>query len=485
MRNPIVVLGIVLILTTQATAAEIDPLVWSKPTQPPEFRERLSADDFQKRSRAVLDELGDLKKLELSQQPDHGIRIKQVTGGDQAASWNLQPGDILTKIDQFDLWGGGIPNKDSRRRVTFFSVADGKSRTVNAEAGPLGVFIGWHWRPELAFLHSKKNRQAKWDELVVVGSHSFEFDPDLAETAWFKAFKAGYPRDELANICGAMIALKQGRPEEAADFAYLAREAEPKQAKFVSPIALLRVMLANYKLDDAFELCQRFPQQLVDEPRLFRALADMHRGRSQADRLVEPPSRLAEKRYRDELLSRCFGRTRDTVDLLPKLRERNGVTMQVRGDYFIPLELVPPETARDLELNLTYQALSAATGEYEANMQVGLAVQDFEDGLNRARINSPALVALRVSTDAELRLHHGYSTQPTPLENSDSKATTPKSHHVRVVRIGGQAEIFFDGRRVLYQPVDPTATHVVGVVRIVGMHVKLESLEFHELLERR
>ena len=485
MRNPIVVLGIVLVLAARITAAEVDPLVWFKPTRPPEFRERLSAEDFQKRSRAVLDELGDWKKLEQSPQPDHGIRIKQVSGDGQAASWNLQPGDILTKIDQFDLWGGTMPNQDSRRRVTFYSVADGRSRTVNAEAGPVGIFIGWHWRPELTFLHSKKNRHAKWDELVVVGSHSFEFDPDLAETAWFQALQAGYPRDELTNICGAMIALKQGRPEEAAEFAYLAREAEPKQPKFVSPIALLRVMLANYKLDDAFELCQRFPQQLVNEPRLFRALADVHRGRPQADRLREPPSRLAENRYRDELLSRCFGRTRDSVDLLPKLRERNGVTIKVEGDHYRSLEFVPPETARDLELNLTFQSLSAATGEFEANMQVGLAVPEFDDGVNLARPNSPSLVALRCSADAELMLHHGYSMKPTPLENSDSKSATQKSHQVRVIRIGGQAEIFFDGRRVLYQPVDPMATHLVGLIRIVGMHVKLESLEFHELLERR
>ena len=118
-------------------------------------------------------------------------------------------------------------------------------------------------------------------------------------------------------------------------------------------------------------------------------------------------------------------------------------------------------------------------------MQVGLAVQDFNEGTNLARTNSPSLVGLRSAADSELTLDHGYSMKPTAIENGDSQLATSKSHSVRVIRIGGQAEVFFDGRRVLYQPVDPKVDHLVALIRIVGMHIKVESLEFHELLERR
>lgn len=485
MRIPIVGLGVLLAFVSCTAAAGVDPLVWSKPEKPPEFRERLAPGEFQRRSQAVLTELGDLRKLELSPLPDHGVRFLRLRGEGQAQKWELQSGDILTKVDQHDLWGGAIPNRESRRRVTIFHIADGSSQTVSAEAGPLGIYMGSHWRPELAYLRSKKLRHAKWDELVIVGSRSCESDPDLAETAWLKALKAGYRRDELANICGAVIALKQGRSAEAADFAYLAREAEPKQAKFVSPLVLLRVMLVNYKLDDAFELCQRFPQQLAQEPRVFRALADLHRGRPESERFAESPTRLADKRFRDDLLPRCIPLTRDAVNLMPKLRERNGVTVSVPNHGHIPLAFLPPEPARDLELTVKFTPLELNTGNQECHIQVGFIPHREGDADDLTKSEEYQFFGAHGFEGSRVLLEHGAKFNGTLIDSPNYPLTLQRPHEIRIIRVAGQAEAFVDGHRVLYQPVLPDEMHLAALVRPFGIRVRIESIEFSEILERR
>ncbi|MBC7815484.1 MAG: hypothetical protein IAG10_01135 [Planctomycetaceae bacterium] len=490
MRSLMAWLSLSLLLTVCATAAEVDPIVWSKPEQTVEFRERLAGEEYQTRSRVILNELGDLKSLEQSPLPDHGIRVVRVNGDGQAATLKMQDGDILTKVDQFELWGGAIPNLQARRKVTVFDSINKRSRTVNAEPGRFGINIAAHWRPELAYLRSKERRDAKWDDFVIVGCRCIDSDPDLAETAWSKALKAGYKRDELANICGAVVALNQGRHDEAVSLAWLARDAEPKQAVVVSPIALLRVALANYKMVDAFELCQRFPQQLADEPRQFRMLADIHLARTESERKVAAPSRLAADRYRDDLLPRCYGRTPGSSGLLPKLRERNGVTVSVRSDAFLSLEFAPAEPARDVELSVTFQTLQATPGRYDSSVQVGFtATGNAEDGDEEAdsdfgQTNFLLDVAARSLYDRGILLDFGFPVSPTRVDGAaPAEQTRPRT--IRVVRVAGQAEVFVDNRRVLYQPVPSTRTSVAALVRIVGQRTKLEAIEFHELLERK
>lgn len=491
MRSTIAWLSLSLVLTVSASAAEVDPIVWSKPEQVVEFRERLQDEAYRTRARLVLNELGDLKSLEQSPLPDHGIRVARVNGDGQALALKLQEGDILTKIDQIELWGGAMPNPQSRRKVTIFDVNNKRSRTVNAEAGLFGINIASHWRPELTYLRSKERRNAAWDEFVVVGCRCIDSDPDLAETAWFNAMKAGYKRDELANICGAVVALNQGRPNDAADLAWMAREAEPKQAVLVSPIALLRVALANYKMVDAFELCQRFPQQLANEPRLFRALADIHIARSETERRMGEPSQLATNRYRDDLLPRCYGQSPGASGLLPKLRERNGVTLLAESEKFLSLAFAPAEPARDLELSVTFQTLQAKPGRFESGVQVGFTAtgntEDEDDEVDSELEQTnyyPLDVAARYLHDGGVLLNHGFPVNPTRIDSPEATRQSG-SHTIRVIRLAGQAEVYVDGRRLLYQPVLATRTSVAAIVRIVGQRVKLDSFEFYELLERK
>lgn len=478
---------VLLFVSIRGMAAEIDPLVWKKPTNTPMFREQLATAEFQTRSQSVLAELGDLSKLEQSAIPDHGASVSRIADNGPARNWNLKPGDVLTKVDQHELWGGGLPNPDARRRVTVFRYADGRTQTMSADAGPVGVFIGTHWRPELAYLRTKKLRNSKWDEFVVVGCRSYEADPDLAETAWFQAIRAGYQQDELANICGAAIAMRQGRPLVAADFAYLAREAEPKAAKLVSPMILLRVMLANYKLDDAFELCQRFPDQLTDELRLFRALADMHRARPESERMRDAPSLLAEKRYRDDLFPRCIPLTRDAIDYAPKLRERNGVTLKEGNGHHHPLAFLPPEPARDLEFVVKFSVLEIAAGQAESTLLVAFFPHGRGDERQLTTSEEARLFGVQCFESSRVMLHHVPRADTTLIDAPSFPLALNRQHTIRVICCSGQGEAFLDNQRVLYQPTIPLPSDVplAAIVRPSGLRVKIESIEFNELIERR
>lgn len=484
MRHSIVIIGFLLTVTPQL-AAGVDPLEWVKPVRPPAFRNLLSAEEFAKRSHEVLQTLGGVQQLEASAIPDHGIRFLGTVGDSQVAAWNLQPGDLILKADPHDLWGGPFVNRE-RRRVTVFEMSSGKSRSVTSKPEFFSIFFGGHWRPELTYLRTKDRRNAAWDDFVTVGAACRESAPDLAETAWFRALEAGYKRDGLTEICGALIALVQNRPEVAADFAYLARAAEPKTAKFVSPVALLRVMLACYKLDDAYELCQKYPNQLTGEPRIFRALADVHRSWPESDRRADSPVMVAERRYRNDLLNRCLPLTTFARDCAPKLREGNGLYINIDNGIEYPMAFSPPEGVRDLEATVRFSVLGIATGPRECRVEVGLFPPTPENHALILSGSESSAIKLNALSESRILLNHGHDSYGTLVEGPGYPITLKKSQEVRIIRIGGQVEVWVNGHRILYQPLPPLEDpHLALMIRPVSVNVKIENVQFYELLEKR
>lgn len=485
MRISGVLCGVILTCACQIVIAGTDPLIWTQPAESPQFRDLLSDDAFQQRSRAVLDGLKGLAELEASAVPDHGIRYITHVQGSQVESWNLHSGDLITKAGQIDLWGGPIANRESRP-ITIFDMQAGRSRVMTSRPERLQILFGTHWRPELAYLRSKDLRNPRWDELLVVGIVCRESDPDLAESAWSRAITAGYLRNCLAEICGAMIALHQGRCDVAADFAYLARSAEPRAAKFVSPVALLRVMLANYKFDDAFELCRRFPNQLTGDPRMFQALADLHRMQPDAVRLMDAPSRQAEGRYHDDLLDRLQPLTTFARKHLPKLQERNGVTISLDNGIQYPMAFLPPDGVRDMEARIRFSVTEIVPGFAEGRMEVGL-FPPTSDNLDEALRNlESSVVQIHALSESRIILKHGDPSFGTPFEAFNYPLTLKRTQEIRVVRIGPQVEIWVNGHRVLYQPLPPLqAPQLALMIRPFSVSVKIEDFQVHELLERR
>jgi hypothetical protein len=484
-RIAVIALGLIFGAVSAVAANDVDPILWKKPSQRPEFRERLANDEYESRSKPYLKELGDLTKLAQSPHPDHGLRLNRIIPGGQADRWKLKPGDLLVKVDQSELWGSRVPHLQARRRIVVFPMNENKLRTVDATAGYLGIYMEPYWRPELTYWRSKKSRHAKWDDAVVVGCLARESDPELAETAWFRALQAGYPHDELTNICGAAIAISDGRCEQAADFAFLAREAEPKKAKFVSPVLLMRVMLANYKLSDAYELCQQYPEQLSDNAGVFQSLAELHNSRSESERRVEPPSRLAEQRYRLDLMPDCIPFSHSGVYLLPKLRDGNGFTLSANNEGAYEIEFSAAQPVRDVELVVKCIPLESHPGSSNYQFRVTLIPQPPQFFSRVETFAAARHFGLICMEGSRTRLFHGEPTEGTTIGGADASLDLHQSKEVRIVRLNGQAEVFLNGHRVLYQPVTQDDWSYAASARFMGIRAKVESLTFHELIEKK
>lgn len=467
-----------------ALADDADPLVWMKPAEAPAFRDLLSAEVFQERSRVFLEQLGDFSKLAASNIPDHAVRIVGIVPDGQAAPWNLKPGDLITKIDTFDLWGGHLPNWGKSRKVTLYRFADNRTVNVKAEGGRMGIFMGSHWRPELTYLRTTGLRNPKWDHFVVVGAAARDSDPELAEAAWFRAMEAGYLPDGLSWICGAVIAMNQGRTETAADFAYFARELEPRKAKFVSPCALLQVMLANYKFSDAYDLCRQYPQELYDAPDAYQMLTLAHRSRRDEERNIKPPSQLAENYYRNNLLPKCLPVTTIARDDLPKFLEGNGLTANTVNGTVHNLAFLPPVPARDLELKVRFTPLKTHPGSDEPYVTAGFVPCDLKTANESTGVLYKTKIGLTWQESSRITLSHGVVSYVTPTNDVQDSSRQTATREIRLVCVRGQLEGFIDGKRWLYQPVVNQKSGFAAFIMASSTNTKFESIEFNELVER-
>lgn len=465
-------------------AADVDPLVWKKPAEAPVFREQVSPEDFKTRVRIVLERLGDLSKLAASTIPEHAVRVVRVLPESQAFDWNLRSDDLITKIDSIELWGGSLPKKDVHRKVTVYRAAENRFQTMKAEPGEVGIQSGLHWRPELTYLRNKSSRNPKWDEHVVVGTHCCQSDPDLAETAWLHAVKAGYRPDGLTWVCGASIAFNQGRTEAACDFAYLAREAEPKRAKVVNPNTLLRIMLANYKFSDAFDLCQEYRDELYGASRVYQLLAELHRGRSERERHADPPSQIVEQFYRNDLMPRCIPLTMNARQDLPKLLEGNGLTVSMSNGFHRPLIFMPSDPARDVELTVRFTPIQMNPGREESFFAVGLVPYSSENLEGELEVRKYLRVGLTFLESSRIALDLGIPVPTTNFDESGDLSISMSSREFRVIRVRGQLEAFVDGKRWLYQPVADEQIRFAAYLDTSAARIKIESIQFAELLQR-
>jgi len=322
--------------TQRLSAAEsinqaADPLVWSQPAAPPAFRQVLHAAEYQPRFERALAELGDLKILAAVKGPPAGALVTSVKPGSAASQLGLQEGDTVVAIDGAQVWTAGIwsDRQTGPHELTVVNAA-GERRSVRSPGDLSGSDVKLQWRPEQLFLQGKQ-RDARWEREALVGIVKRASDPDLAETAWNRAVAAGYVPDYLSAYCGAEIAMSQGRPAAALDYAWFARQADESRGELVQPDILYRVAIANYKLQQAAEMVRQFPGLVVVDPQSLQSLIAIHRSRPAAERLRPPPSQMAVSMCRRDLTEQMTPASPDThVALVDPFR--NG-----------PLSISPPK----------------------------------------------------------------------------------------------------------------------------------------------
>jgi hypothetical protein len=482
-----IALFLVLLAPSLGTAAQAanDPPTRKSAKQRPMFRQLLKSTQYQQRFEKVWTRLGKLDQLEKTDRPVVGSRITQFAPNSQVEELGLEIGDIIEQVNGQLMWSSSFPYNDSRRRLRYFDVSENVMHTVRIEPGKIGIWNVLHWQPELGYLRKQSWRGA-WDKQVLVGIVARETDPDLAETAWHQAVQLGYVRDYFSAQFGAVIALSQGRPDVAADFADFARLADSDKGELVHPLLLYRVAMANYQLTESLRLVRSYPLAFEIGPDVLLYEIDRHGRLSPDERSVLPPHQQAATMYKDDLLPRSTGRDYHSIRYrLPTVRRGDVLKMSASAGNYIYFRFGPSYPVRNIDLTVRVKAkpssdagtnwakLVAVGLEYDAATQQG--------DILIIRLQEPVADS---ESGSIVRLSH--SAGHVNLEYSDSQVRVDgtQEHEIRLIRVGGRGEIFLNGKRVLYGPVSSHAAPLNAFIRTIGMSIEVTSVQAFELIEK-
>lgn len=190
-----------------------DPMDFKPPATPPALVARYDEANYQRLAKAARKKI-DIDALRAPGRPTSGLLIQGVIPGHQAAKLGIQAGDILMSLDGAQLGSGedeqtlDEAQTDQPQQLTFWSPRDGQ-KTVTVEPGQIGIF--YYGGPRLADHYARSaQRDPKWDDDMLIAASTFMTDPYLAETALWRAQKAGY-QGSLMIPLAARIAYFQGR----------------------------------------------------------------------------------------------------------------------------------------------------------------------------------------------------------------------------------------------------------------------------------
>jgi hypothetical protein len=463
-----------------------DPLDWIRPAKAPVFRELLTGDDFQQPFDKAAAQI-DIPALEKSKRAHASSRIDTITPGGQAEKLGLHLGDCVVSLNGAQAWDDAMDRRGEGQESLTYVTKDGDIRNVQIEPGLIGIGTEFVWLPELLYIRGDR-RDPRWDKLVLVAIMTRSTNPDLAETALYRAVAAGYKPDLLAAGIGAEIALEQGRPTVAADFAWEAREADPASPAQVYPQLLYRVAIANFKMQAAARIMDDYYGATLARPKSLRRLAAMHRARIDAERKVAPPSELASQMRRVDLLPRLSSTNPAQAEYLKQLFAHGPpFDFNVPTDHFYAYGLQPKPAVRDLEVvaKFTCRATDSLQNDYGKIFEIGLfqGAPTAGDDIFFSGGSPPLLVAGITAGERNINISHS-GLPGTQIYYHDPLVRIDGSQliELRLVRVGGQAEMFLNHRRVIYAPVDVKHNDVGLLLKIVGATIGVKEFHVNELL---
>ena len=332
-----------------------------------------------------------------------------------------------------------------------------RSRRTSVLAFPI------YRRPDLAYLRSK-DRDADLGCDTFVGLVAAPSDPTLAETAWHRALAAGSPRNRLCLASGAQLALAQGRPEAALDFWYEAEHnggSEP-----LDPLLAYRVMIANYKLEQARDLARKHPKLFPNiaeglESSSPRIVPDLLKSAAIA-RAERPGTRHAPPRcaHRPDRPEPARGKP-----LSPPADKTRRISHRSASDHFSVIDLQMPQGLRDFELRpgVDHGPTDKRRASFVKLVRLDLSGVRKTDGPVHAEATLIGHVELEVPSGFSLRnCEPGDDVNfPDPLVAADGKVRNA----IRFLRVGGQMEVFVNERRVIYQPILPDVMLQASIFR--------------------
>ncbi len=452
----------------------------------PEFRRIVPLADYATKLAASSESLKVARKQASGSWPTTGAVVNYVFPGSQADVAGVQKGDILIRFDDWLIWTAeNLPRAaDYAQKCEFFSVSSGRQKSFTAQPGPLGVKNGNSWRPDLAYLRSGSS-DPRWDADVYLAIITAAREPDLAETAWSYAVEKGYKPDAHAAASGIEIRFAQGRGADAWEFASLASQTDAAGDTIAHPILLMRAAVANYQLRELLRLTERYPQASAMSAEYAQALMDLHLRRPASDREAAPPHVLAESMARDDLRSRLIPQRHTTaLHGIANLKRGDALTVKTESGFFQENAVSPSAPAPNVDISFRFTWQPAPGDDKGYRKQ---AVFQLVDGRIDTRVEldhlqqKPALVGWSIAEElCELRFS---SAAPNLTYADQSIERGDGEHALRFVRVGGQAELFVNGSRLLYVPVDQGANEPWLFFRTIGSTMEIRDLKFDELIE--
>ncbi len=468
-----------------------DPLVWIPAAKPPEFRALVKPSDYQKRLDQAWSELAELELSAAHHLPAAGVKVLEVEPNSQASRLGLQVDDVITAIDGETPWSTQAKRDKRLPHVLTVAGPEGQQRKITMQPGDFGVLLELVWQPERLYYRSPR-RNEKFDKEALVAIAKRQTDPELAETAWNHAIEKGYVPDYLSAMCGAELAMNGGRPETALEFVPLAMKADPAAGEVVNPNVLYSIAIANYKLELALEIARKHFRSETAKADSLAQLIAMHRARPLAERTAPPPSQLAQTMHRRNVIDELYPAALETSQLR---------RFRLSG----PFTFSPPSGA----YNQAYYTWNRPLNGIDAVMQLKLRAQDAQEtqfakyihfAITDESVMTPeqeeAPVAIRI--DPLLSLELRVNPPPVAIVGHSSAAgleyrfnepliQADGAHlmQLRLVRVGGQGEIFLNGSRIAYVPVRAETSMLGLEFMVVGANAQVQSVKVDELIERR
>lgn len=471
------IVGVVLLATVLSprtwaddVVSPTDPVVFVSPRQTPSFREVLKGGEWDKQFAVALATLGDLDALTRSTYAASGALIGQLVANEQGAKLGLVVGDIITEIDGRPINQREFNDfrEDHDQQLTVVN-RDGGSRQLTISAGPVGINVISVLRPELVYLRAGA-RNPKWDAYAAVGAAFCQVNPSLAETAWHHAMKAGYSADAISDFCGAHIAWRGGRMEEALACSVWLQSRKKIPAALDAEMLHYALGVANFKLEQALARNMsaapgpaRVEGDLGD---LLQGLLSAHRQRPEAERIGPSPSEIAlyvkssllkqmEPRQQDrEEFKQYEDEARKNRDQLAK--QEGPFHLEAPAGSFRTVMQMPTVDAQDVELSVEVKLKRFNDGDSPYTNELTVALVNCDDPKYSGKGLYPAgdrmlNVVIEPTGECAIRLRSkdGVTVQRTQIT---VEMAGNRQFKLRLLHAAGRDEVWIDQQRLLYLP---------------------------------
>ncbi|MEX2543487.1 MAG: hypothetical protein WD316_00025 [Phycisphaeraceae bacterium] len=449
-------------------------------------RARMDEARYLERRAVALERFASVPELEASPFPAMGVRIVRINPGHQAEGLGLTAGAVVVSIGGEPIRADFEPR--DRTMPMVFITPEGERREVRVRPGTIGIRNAPYRRPELAYIRSAQ-RDPALDADMLAAIATRRRDPELAETALQRVLAGGYEPDELSNSVAAMIALHQGRPTVAQEFASR-MELVPDEGGGtygLNPIDRYRIALANGNLDDMVRLAERYDGPVSVSPQALEnvlALAAERGSPPNPDRLLSEG--LARRDLRpqmhavdDERLvaSNLFGALEANQPfvfstppgrfrLIAATFERGGFNYEfvIRGELFA----APRSTRWQNTLGMLALDLEADAGS--------------SGGLTARKRMTAGGIWLSRTEDASTSVAVGGGFSPHEMRYRDPAIDLGRSwpFEIRLICVDGWAQVVLNDVPVALLPAE--ARRPALIMQVVGARAQIEAVELSELV---